>query len=102
MRKLIAITQLSLNGVMQDPGGPEEDPADGFTQGWFMGYGDEALMQAIGAIMAGDFDLLLGATLRHLDRLLAQPAGQRSHRQGLQQGGQIGRPPWRGTGNRSR
>jgi hypothetical protein len=33
MRKLIAITQLSLDGVMQSPGGPEEDPQGNFTHG---------------------------------------------------------------------
>ena len=33
MRKLIAITQVTLDGVMQSPGGPEEDPRNGFTHG---------------------------------------------------------------------
>jgi len=32
MRKIIAITQVTLDGVMQAPGGPEEDPRNGFIQ----------------------------------------------------------------------
>ncbi len=61
MRKLIAITQLTLDGVMQAPGGPEEDPRDGFAHGgWAMPHGDERLKQALDDIIAGAFDLLLG------------------------------------------
>lgn len=60
-RNLIAITQVTLDGVMQAPGGPEEDPRNGFTQGgWAMPFLDEAGGQAIGEIIAGEFDLLLG------------------------------------------
>ncbi|HSH46701.1 MAG TPA: hypothetical protein VK966_12725, partial [Longimicrobiales bacterium] len=61
MRKIIAITHVSLDGIMQSPGGPEEDPRDGFTEGgWIMSYGDEVLTETMNEIMAGDFDLLLG------------------------------------------
>ena len=61
MRKIIAITQLSLDGVMQAPGGPEEDPTNGFPHGgWFMRHGDEGVMQALDETIAGKFDLLLG------------------------------------------
>lgn len=61
MRKIIAITQLSLDGVMQGPGGPEEDPRNGFKQGgWFMRFGDTGVMQALGEAISGKFDLLLG------------------------------------------
>jgi len=61
MRKIIAITQLTLDGVMQGPGGPEEDPSNGFTQGgWFMRFGDEGLLQALNETISGKFDLLLG------------------------------------------
>ena len=60
-RKIIAITQVSLDGVMQAPGGPEEDPGNGFTHGgWAMPFMDDALMQVIHKIMAGKFDMLLG------------------------------------------
>ena len=61
MRKLIAITQVTLDGVMQAPGGPEEDPSNGFTRGgWAMPFMDDDSGQAIGEIIAGEFDLLLG------------------------------------------
>lgn len=61
MRKIIAITQVTLDGVMQSPGGPEEDPRNGFIHGgWAMPFVDEAAGQAIGEIMAGEFDMLLG------------------------------------------
>jgi dihydrofolate reductase len=61
MRRIIAITQVTLDGVMQAPGGPEEDPRNGFTHGgWAMPLVDDALSQAIGEIIAGEFDMLLG------------------------------------------
>ena len=61
MRNIIAITQVSADGVMQGPGGPEEDPSGGFTQGgWAMHFADEASGQVIRKIMASEFDLLLG------------------------------------------
>lgn len=61
MRKLIAIVQLTVDGVMQGPGGPEEDPSNGFTHGgWAMPFIDDTLRQVIDEIMAGDFDLVLG------------------------------------------
>lgn len=61
MRKIIAITHVTLDGVMQAPGGPEEDPRGGFTQGgWAMAYFDETLEKALDEIMSGEFDLLLG------------------------------------------
>lgn len=61
MRQLIAIVQVSLDGVMQAPGGPEEDPSNGFAHGgWAMHFGDEVLHQVVQETMAGEFDLLLG------------------------------------------
>ena len=58
-RKIIAITQVTLDGVMQAPGGPEEDPSNGFTHGgWAMPFFDGGL--AVGEIIAGEFDMLLG------------------------------------------
>jgi dihydrofolate reductase len=61
MRKIIAITQVTLDGVMQAPGGPEEDPRNGFTHGgWAMPFLDDGLNQAIGETIAGEFDMLLG------------------------------------------
>ncbi|MEO7413347.1 MAG: dihydrofolate reductase family protein [Opitutaceae bacterium] len=61
MRKIIVITQVTLDGVMQAPGGPEEDPTNGFTYGgWAMPFMDDDSGQPIGEILAGEFDLLLG------------------------------------------
>ncbi|HWC63479.1 MAG TPA: dihydrofolate reductase family protein, partial [Rhizomicrobium sp.] len=61
MRKLIAITQVSVDGVMQAPGGPEEDTSNGFNRGgWAMPFVDDAARQIIGETIAGPFDLLLG------------------------------------------
>lgn len=61
MRKVIASTFLSLDGVMQAPGGPSEDPTGGFRfGGWFTSYFDELLGQAVDKVMADPFDLLLG------------------------------------------
>jgi dihydrofolate reductase len=61
MRKIIAITQLTLDGVMQSPGGPDEDPENGFTHGgWAMSFLDDTLDQVIGDTIAAEFDMLLG------------------------------------------
>jgi len=58
MRKLIVNTFMSLDGVMQAPGGPEEDPTSGFTLGgWATGYFDDEMMEQMSA--AG-YELLLG------------------------------------------
>src|SRR5687768_1328384 len=61
MRKIVTITHVTLDGIMQAPGGPEEDPSGGFTHGgWAMRFSDEAMGEALGKIMSGEFDLLLG------------------------------------------
>jgi dihydrofolate reductase len=61
MRKIIVITQVTVDGVMQSPGDPEEDPRNGFTHGgWVLPFGDDILGQAIGEIISGEFDMLLG------------------------------------------
>jgi dihydrofolate reductase len=61
MRKLLATTFMTLDGVMQAPGGPEEDPDGGFAYGgWGMTQWDDAMGDAIGRIMGKPFDLLLG------------------------------------------
>jgi dihydrofolate reductase len=61
LRKIIAITQVTLDGVMQSPGGPEEDPRNGFTYGgWAMPFLDDAGYQAVCETIAGEFDMLLG------------------------------------------
>ena len=61
MRKLVVNTFTTLDGVMQAPGGPEEDPAGGFEHGgWSFGYWDEAMGEWMGQFMGMPFDLLLG------------------------------------------
>jgi dihydrofolate reductase len=61
MRKLVVNTFTTLDGVMQGPGGPEEDPTGGFEHGgWSAGYWDEAMGQWMGEFMGRPFDLLLG------------------------------------------
>jgi dihydrofolate reductase len=61
MRKVVAITYVTLDGVMQSPGAPEEDPRNGFTYGgWMVPYWDETLGKLLERNMAGSFDLLLG------------------------------------------
>jgi dihydrofolate reductase len=61
MRRIIAITQVTLDGVMQAPGGPEEDPRNGFAHGgWAMPFVDGAASQVIGEIISREFDMLLG------------------------------------------
>jgi hypothetical protein len=61
MRKLVPVTQMTLDGVMQAPGAPEEDPTGGFEiGGWSVGYFDDVLAQQVGAAMESPFDLVLG------------------------------------------
>ncbi|MDQ3985919.1 MAG: dihydrofolate reductase family protein [Actinomycetota bacterium] len=61
MRKLIVNTFLTLDGVMQAPGGPEEDPTGGFDHGgWSVNYWDEQMGQIMGEYMSRPFDLVLG------------------------------------------
>jgi dihydrofolate reductase len=61
MRKVIAGAFVSLDGVMQAPGGPEEDPTGGFKYGgWTAPYFDEAVGQAMDDTFSRPFDLLLG------------------------------------------
>jgi dihydrofolate reductase len=61
MRKIVVNTFLSLDGVMQAPGGAGEDPSGGFDlEGWSVNYWDEAMGQRMAEIMGSPFDLLLG------------------------------------------
>jgi dihydrofolate reductase len=61
MRRLIVSTFLTLDGVMQAPGGPGEDDSGDFAHGgWSVNYWDELMAQVMGDAMSMPFDLLLG------------------------------------------
>src|SRR5512134_2673774 len=63
MAKLVVGTFLTLDGVMQGPGGPDEDRSGGFAHGgWSVGYWDEAMGQIITAWTARADALLVGRT----------------------------------------
>lgn len=63
MRNVIVLEHLSLDGVIQAPGGPNEDPSDDFAYGgWIASYSDEVLGTALRKQMNSSFDLLLGRT----------------------------------------
>ena len=61
MRKVCVLTFITLDGVMQSPGGPEEDSGNGFQHGgWLVGYFDDHLNQVMSKQMGHPYDLLLG------------------------------------------
>lgn len=61
MRKIRGSAFVSLDGIIQAPGGPTEDPTGGFPHGgWLPQFFDEDVGAAIDAFFAGDYDLLLG------------------------------------------
>lgn len=61
MRKIIVGAFVTLDGVMQAPGGPEEDRTGGFAHGgWVAVPWDDAMGETMGALFAEPFDLLLG------------------------------------------
>ena len=61
MRKIIVGAQVSMDGVMQAPGGPTEDPTSGFKfGGWSMAYWSKEAGEEIQRLFKEKFDLLLG------------------------------------------
>jgi dihydrofolate reductase len=61
MRRIIGAAFTSLDGVIQGPGGPSEDPTGGFKfSGWLPPVGDDAINDKIGELFGRPFDLLLG------------------------------------------
>jgi dihydrofolate reductase len=61
MRKLTGAAFLSLDGVMQAPGGPTEDPTGRFDQGgWVFGIGDDVIDPVLGGLFNPPYALLLG------------------------------------------
>ncbi len=74
MRRVITGAFVSLDGVMQAPGGQEEDPTHGFELGgWVVPYMDEVFGQAIDEMFGQPFNLLLGrktyGSLRRIGRM---------------------------------
>jgi len=63
MRKVVVLEHISLDGVIQAPGGPDEDTSGGFTHGgWISAYSDAILGTALRKQMNLPFDLLVGRT----------------------------------------
>ena len=61
MRKLIVAEHISLDGVIQSPGAPKEDPSDGFRLGgWTAPYPDDLIGEALQEMFSQPFELLLG------------------------------------------
>jgi dihydrofolate reductase len=61
MRQLLVTTFLTLDGVMQAPGGPEEDPDAAFTQGgWSVNYWDDTLTEVMAETTGRPFAMVLG------------------------------------------
>jgi dihydrofolate reductase len=61
MRKLVVQTFVTLDGVMQAPGGPGEDDAGGFTYGgWSVNYWDDQMGQVMGEQTSRPFAMVLG------------------------------------------
>ena len=62
MRKLVVFTMITLDGVMQSPGRPEEDNSEGFTYGgWTPPFADGSLRDVVDQEVSEPFDMLLGA-----------------------------------------
>lgn len=61
MRKIVVLEHITLDGIIQAPGGPEEDTSGEFTHGgWISSYSDEILGEALREQMNKSFDLLVG------------------------------------------
>jgi len=61
MRKFIVAEHISLDGVIQSPGGPKEDPGSDFRLGgWAVPYANQAIGQAVHDLLSQPFELLLG------------------------------------------
>lgn len=60
-RKITGAAFLSLDGVMQAPGGATEDPTGGFEEGgWLFKIWDPGIEETLGSLFSGEYDLLLG------------------------------------------
>jgi dihydrofolate reductase len=70
MGKVVVMNGVTLDGVMQGPGRPDEDTRDGFVHGgWAVPYADQAIVAKMGERMGGDRAFLFGR--RTYEQLLA-------------------------------
>jgi hypothetical protein len=61
MRKVMVLEHMSLDGVIQGPGSPQEDTTGGFELGgWISGYSDPVLGSLLREKMSSEFDLMRG------------------------------------------
>ena len=100
MRKLIVSTFMTLDGVMQAPGGPGENDDRGFTHGgWSVNYWDEQMSQVMGEAMSAPFDLFLGRKTYDIFRriLAARPGRCRKPIQRRHQVRRVAEPPHAGV-----
>ena len=60
-RKITGAAFVSMDGVIQAPGGPDEDPTGGFDEGgWVFKIWDDGVGETLGSLFSGEYDLLLG------------------------------------------
>jgi dihydrofolate reductase len=87
MRKLVVNTFLTLDGVMQAPGGPEEDPSGGFEHGgWSVRHWDDGMNEVMADLMGKPFDLLLGRRTYEIFAAHWPHASERAERGGEESG----------------
>jgi dihydrofolate reductase len=87
MRKVVVNTFLTLDGVMQAPGGPEEDPSGGFEHGgWSVTYWDDGMDEVMADLMGKPFDLLLGRRTYEIFAAHWPHAAERAERGGDESG----------------
>ena len=102
MRKLIVTAFMSLDGVVQAPGGPGEDDDGGFPYGgWTVPHFDDHLGQVMGSFMGRPFDLVLGRRTYDLFAAYWPHAsadeGATPLNDATKHVASRGRPPWAGT-----
>ena len=80
MRRIVVGEFVSLDGVMQAPGGPEEDPSGGFKfGGWTVPYWSDQVGEPVGELFSQKFDLLLGRPVQLADDVIVLSHGQIVH-----------------------
>ncbi len=90
MRNLAILTFLTLDGIMQAPSSPEEDPSGGFLQGgWAVDYWDEVMAQVMEEAMAAPYDLLLGRKTYEIFAAYWPYAGDEPHANKLNNASKI-------------